>query len=225
MQRLLIALSAILIFGCGQPKEIAKTNVLKPFCHCEGSGQQTIVMDAGMGNWSLFYEPLFQKLIQNHKVCLIDRAGYAMDSVTNASRDLETVANELNSALSLSGVNHNIILVGHSLGGLYVRQYKALFPEKVIGLVLLDAANSNQFKRLPQEFSEIMKAQSEQLSDVIKIAQKGYLKYTKGMLPTFGMPENLLDQYFEVATKPEFYYTMKIEVEAFESNLLAAEQL
>jgi len=225
MHRISIVLAIFLMASCSQPKQIVKSNDIKPFCKCEGTGKYNIVMEAGMGNWSLFYEPLFQKLKQDNKICLIDRAGYAMDSVTSVPRDLKTVANELNAILSSEGINNNIILIGHSLGGLYVRQYRDLLPDKVIGMVLLDSASSNQFEKLPKEFNEIMKAQPAQLNEVIKIAQKGYLKYSKGKIPTFGMPENLLDQYYNVSTKPEYYYTMKIEVEAFESNLLDAKKL
>lgn len=225
MQRILIGVIITLIMSCAPPTEMVTSDKLAPNCHCEGSGNYNIVMEAGMGNWSLFYQPLFQKLKQTHQVCIIDRPGYAMDSVTILPRDLKTVANELNKVLTDTKINDNIILVGHSLGGLYMRQYQALFPKKVKGLVLLDAAHSYQFKKLPKQFYEIMKAQPKQLEEVIAIARKGYLKYTKGKIPTFGLPENLLDQYYAVTTKPEYYYSMKMEVAVFEDNLNSSKLL
>lgn len=225
MQKILLALAAVLVVSCSAPKEIIKSNKLSASCQCEGSGDYTIVMDAGMGNWSLFYQPLFQELKQSYKVCIIDRPGYAMDTVTTNSRDLETVAHEFNVALDKSGIKNNIVLVGHSLGGLYVRQYQALYPNKVEGIVLLDAAHSDQFNRLPEEFYLMMKEQAKQLEEIIVIARKGYLKYTKGKIPTFGLPENLLNDYYTVATSPEYYYSMKQEVEVFEENLATAKSL
>jgi len=225
MKALILIFITALAVSCGNPIELIKSSDLAPKCHCEGSGESTIVMEAGMGNWSLFYQPLFDKLKKDNMVCLIDRAGYDMDSITTESRNLETVAKELDSALNRAGIGNNIILVGHSLGGLYVRQYQALYPERVAGLVLLDASSSNQFDRLPREFYEILKAQPQQLEEVISIAQKGYLKYTKGKIPTFGLPTELLEQYYSVVTQAEYYCTMKMEVEAFEENLKAAREL
>lgn len=226
MQKVLIGFAMVLtVVSCSAPKEIVKSDKVSPNCHCEGNGDYNIVMEAGMGNWSLFYQPLFQKFKKTNKVCIIDRPGYAMDSVTTLPRDLKTVANELNIVLNEMGINKNIILVGHSLGGLYVRQYQALYPEKIKGMVLLDAAHSNQFNKLPEQFYEIMKAQPKQLEEVISIAQKGYLKYTKGKIPTFSLPENLLGQYYAVSTEPEYYYSMKLEVEVFEENLAKTKSL
>jgi len=225
MQKFIIVLATLLIVSCSAPKELIKSNRLAPNCHCEGTGDYTIVLEAGMGNWSLFYQPLFQKLKETNSVCLIDRPGYAMDSVTTKTRDLKTVAIELNNALTKLKINNNIILVGHSLGGLYARQYVNLFPEKVKGMVLIDAAHPDQFNRLPKQFYGTMKAQPKQLAAVIEIAQKGYLKYSKGKIPTFGLPENLLEQFYAVSTKPEYYYSMKMEVEIFEDNLASAKLL
>jgi pimeloyl-ACP methyl ester carboxylesterase len=38
-------------------------------------------------------------------------------------------------------------MVGHSSGGLYSRSFRARFPERVVGLVLLDASHEDQFSR------------------------------------------------------------------------------
>lgn len=225
MQKSIIVILFITFISCTAPKEIIKSNTLLPKCHCEGKGENTLVMDAGMGNWSIMYQPLFQKLKQNHRVCLIDRPGYAMDSVTTHPRNLKTVANEIHQILSKQGVTEDIILVGHSLGGLHVRQYQSLFPNKVKGLILLDAAHSNQFNRLPKDFYIMLQNQPEKLEEVIAIAKKGYLKYGKSKIPTFGLPENLLEEYYSVATEPTYYYAMKEEVEIFEDNLKTAEYL
>lgn len=225
MQKILLGIVLVTLISCGTPRELIKSKSIMANCQCEGKGEETIVMDAGMGNWSIMYQPLFQKLKLNHKVCLIDRPGYGVDSVSSNPRDLTTVANEIHQALSEQGIHDNIILVGHSLGGLHMRMYQSLFPLSVKGLVLLDAAHSNQFSRLPNEFHTMLQNQPKQLEEVIAIAQKGYLNYSKGKIPTFGLPKNLLEEYYKTATTPELYYTMKAEVIAFENNLKLSKQL
>ena len=219
MKTVNIMLILLSIISCSTPKEIVKQNNLAPRLSFSGNGKYTIVMDAGLGNWSLFYKPLAGKLSKDYRVCLIDRAGYAMNSVTSYPRDARTIAVEMNKALIEKGVTNNIILVGHSLGGLHVRMYQSLYPEKVKAIVLLDAASPNQFEYLPREFEELKNNQVKSLDKVIKIAQKGYLKYSKGKIPTFGLPKNLLDDYYKVTTKPEYYFTMQKETEWFEESL------
>jgi pimeloyl-ACP methyl ester carboxylesterase len=225
MQKVLLAFTTILIISCSAPREIVKSKDLSPNCHCEGEGNYTIVMEAGMGNWSLFYQPVFQELKKTTKVCIIDRAGYAMDAVSSNPRDAKTIAFEIEKALVQNRITDSIILVGHSLGGLHVRMYQSLFPEKVKGMILLDAAHPNQFDRLPKAFQELQNQQAKSVDKVIKLAQKDYLKYSKGKIPTFGIPDSLLANYYKVTTQPEYYYSMKMEVLEFENSLNQVENL
>ena len=218
-------LITIVFISCTTPREIIKSSEILPNIQTIGNGEYTLVMDAGLGDWSIFYKPLADKLSKDYQVCLIDRAGYAMNSVTTQPRDANTIAKEMNKVLTEKGITNNIILVGHSLGGLHVRMYQSLYPEKVKAIILLDAANPNQFKRLPKEFEELKNNQIKSLDKVIKLAQKDYLKYSKGKIPTFGLPKNLLDEYYSVTTQPEYYYTMQKETEWFEKSLKQVGQL
>lgn len=226
MKNTLLILSSLLIVACSTPKQhIITSSEIGATCKCEGKGDYTIVMDAGMGNWSLFYQPVFQELKQRYKVCLIDRAGYGTDSVSTNSRDVKLIAVEMENALKNQGINKNIVLIGHSLGGLHVRMFQSLFSEQVAGMVLLDAAHPNQFDRLPKEFYNLLQSQPGSLDKVISLAQKDYLKYSKSKIPTFGIPDSLLSEYYDITTKPEYYYSMKMEVLAFENNLKIIESL
>lgn len=225
MQKVLLVFTTILIISCSSPKEIVTSKDLSPNCHCEGNGNYTIVLEAGMGNWSLFYQPVFQELKKITKVCVIDRVGYAMDSVSSNPRDAKTIAFEIEKTLAENRITDSIILVGHSLGGLHVRMFQSLFPEKVKGMILLDAAHPKQFDRLPKAFQELQNQQAKSLDKVIKLAQKDYLKYSKGKIPTFGVPDTLLNDYYVVTTKPEYYYSMKMEVLEFENSLKQVDNL
>ncbi len=225
MKYLIYILLIIATISCSTPKELVKSPDLLPSIQNTGNGKYTIVMDAGLGNWSLFYKPLAKKLAKKYRVCLIDRAGYAMDTVTTQPRDAKTIAVEMDKALIEKGITNNIILVGHSLGGLHVRMYQFLYPKKVKALILLDATNPNQFKQLPKEFEKLKNNQVKSLDKVIKLAQKDYLKYSKGKIPTFGLPKNLLDDYYKVTIQPEYYYTMQKETEWFEKSLKQVSKL
>ena len=54
------------------------------------------------------------------------------------------IANDLNMILQHIQVNGPVVLVGHSIGGEYIRIYTATFPSDVAGLVLVDSTHPDQ---------------------------------------------------------------------------------
>ena len=225
MRRISLFSITFLLLSCSVPREIIKTPDAAPTCHCEGNGSVTLVLEAGMGNWSLFYQPIFQELKKDYKICLIDRPGYDSKIVPTHPRDAQNIAIELQELLSENNIVNNLILVGHSMGGLHVRMFQSLYPEQVEGIVLLDAAHPDQFDRLPQAFHNILEQQTISLNKTIKLAQKDYLKYGKKKIPTFGLPDSLLTRYYQVTTGPEYYCTMQAEIIGFKESLTQVEKL
>ena len=65
--------------------------------------------------------------------------GESSDSSGNRSADFESY--DLHSLLESAGIKGKCILVGHSRGGAVVRRYAELFPNDVLGVVLVDATN------------------------------------------------------------------------------------
>jgi pimeloyl-ACP methyl ester carboxylesterase len=77
---------------------------------------------------------------------------------------------ELHALLEAAGIERPVVLVGQSFGGLLVQLYAYSHPEEVAGLVLVDSAHEDQFRRFPAAFQERMgpmrAAQLEQLRGV-----------------------------------------------------------
>ena len=65
---------------------------------------------------------------------------------------------ELNTLLARAGVEPPYVLVGHSVGGLYVRLYAHEHPDQVAGMVLVDTTHEEQFMRLPEAIAKMQKA-------------------------------------------------------------------
>jgi pimeloyl-ACP methyl ester carboxylesterase len=73
--------------------------------------------------------------------------GFVIDETLNPSRSdpvpqprtAEGVVADLRSLLQAARIPGPYVLVGHSLGGLFVRLYAATYPDEVAGLVLVDA--------------------------------------------------------------------------------------
>jgi pimeloyl-ACP methyl ester carboxylesterase len=60
------------------------------------------------------------------------------------------MVDELHTLLTNAGIAGPYVLVGHSLGGLVVRQYAHAYPAGVAGIVLVDSAHETQWLRFPE---------------------------------------------------------------------------
>jgi pimeloyl-ACP methyl ester carboxylesterase len=67
-----------------------------------------------------------------------DRAGIGRSAPGPKPRDARQIARELHTALHSARVAPPYVLVGHSLGGPFIRVFADLYPEEVGGLVLVD---------------------------------------------------------------------------------------
>jgi len=78
------------------------------------------------------------------KVCSYDRAGEGRtDKITHLQTPDEVVDN-LNMLLEAERAPRPYVLVGWSLGGVYVRDFAQRFPAFMVGIVLVDSAHEEQ---------------------------------------------------------------------------------
>jgi pimeloyl-ACP methyl ester carboxylesterase len=81
------------------------------------------------------------------RACAYDRAGLGKsDPGPEAGSALEAVT-ALHALLGNAGIEGPYLLVGHSLGGEYVRLYASRYRQEVVGLVLVDSAHPDQWQR------------------------------------------------------------------------------
>lgn len=103
-----------------------------------GSGNSTVVFESGAGGpletW-LRIQPDVSKFA---KTISYDRAGNGLSQKGPVPRDGRRIATELHTALHNAHAPPPYILVGHSLGGAYIRVFAGLYPDEVAGLVLVD---------------------------------------------------------------------------------------
>jgi pimeloyl-ACP methyl ester carboxylesterase len=109
-----------------------------------GTSGPTVVFEAGLGNDSATWKLVAGPIAQFARVVLYDRAGLGQ-SLPMKPRDsaitAEEVATNLRSLLSAADIRPPYVLVGHSLGGLYVQMFARKYPGDVSGVVLLDSAS------------------------------------------------------------------------------------
>ncbi len=125
------------------------------YLECRGRGGPTVVLVSGYGDgattWSVLdpgvREPaVLAGVARSTRVCAYDRPNTLLrpegrsrsDPVPQPRTAADAVA-ELHALLRAARVPGPYVLVGHSLGGMFVRLYASTYPREVAGLVLVDA--------------------------------------------------------------------------------------
>ena len=134
-----------------------------------GAGSPTVVLEAGAFNSGAIWDagslppgaagPAVPDGVGAFtRVCVYDRPGTLLNAVDTAGRSrsdpaplprtAQDVVADLHALLRAARVPGPYVLVGHSLGGLFVRLYASTYPDEVAGLVLVDSSHEDQFVRL-----------------------------------------------------------------------------
>ena len=117
--------------------------------YCLGDGPQTIVIESGMGDDWLGWQGVQPKLSKLTRTCTYDRLGHGWSEPRSGSGDAVTIARQLKGLLEQAGIRGPIILMAHSAGGLYVREFVGRYAVNVAGVVLLDSSSPEQVDELP----------------------------------------------------------------------------
>lgn len=80
-----------------------------------------------------------------------NRAGYGRSEAADGPRSGEAVVTELRALLAAKGLKPPYVLVGHSLGGLYMQWFARRYPQEVQSLVLVDSLYPRIIKK-PEDF-------------------------------------------------------------------------
>jgi pimeloyl-ACP methyl ester carboxylesterase len=114
----------------------------------EGSGPRTVIFESGLGDTLGVWDRIQPQVAAGcARTVSYNRAGYAGSDPAQSTRDAANIVAELRAALARRKIGPPYVLVGHSLGGLYMQYFARNYPREVAGLVLVDSSYWNQ--RLP----------------------------------------------------------------------------
>ena len=109
-----------------------------------GSGQPAVVIEPAFGGSAQAWRPIAETLAQDTTVVTYDRAPYGASSPARDGRTPRDIAADLDVVLRSLHITGPLVLVGHSLGGIYLRTYAALHMDQVAGMVLVDSSHEAQ---------------------------------------------------------------------------------
>ncbi len=126
------------------PGEMYTVDGHKMHMYCTGSGSPAIVLDAGLGDDAVIWSGVQPALAKTTRVCAYDRAGFGWSEAGPAPRDADHLAAELHGLLRQARIDLPIVLMGHSIAGIYMRAYAAHYPEDLAGMVFVDGSTPMQ---------------------------------------------------------------------------------
>ena len=209
MKRILLALLALLLLGLvvsaifeaiarnraardyPPPGQLVDIGGRKMHIDCRGSGSPTVVLEAGLStggsvDWTLVHD----QIAAVTRTCAYDRAGVMWSDPKSTPQHAATVAADLQATLAAAGIDGPIVLVGHSIGGPYVRTYAGLHGDQVAGLVLVDPSHPDQVARFKAAVGVDADPKSMLLPAriVSALSWTGLMRLIAGMEPLPNMP-------------------------------------
>lgn len=183
----------------------------------------TVIVEAGAGTPSPTYHWLQQGIAETTKVCVYDRAGLAWSEESGLPRDSATVATALHALLDAADIKRPFVFAGHSIAGLYTRQFVEQYPDEVAGLVFLDASHPNQVEAFglnKQAMAEQAATLEAQLAAVKLMINLGFTEIYNPMTalaPDFAsLPEDIQEQADYVSKLVRYLETAPLEGGSFD---------
>lgn len=111
--------------------------------YCTGAGTPTVVFESGLGDGTKAWGLVQPAIAAHARACSYDRAGLGFsDPGPHAGTAANAVA-DFRRLLAAAHIRPPYVLVGHSLGGMYVRLYAQSYPSEIAALVLVDPSHED----------------------------------------------------------------------------------
>lgn len=185
--------------------------------NCQGEGRPTVILGAGLGDFSTHWSIVQPEIAKFSRVCVYDRAGLGWSEPGPGPRTSEMAVRDLHDLLREGGVKPPFLLVGHSFGGLHMRLFANHFPEEVMGLVLVDAVHETQDSRIPA-YGIANEQVARQFRWLVLLREIGIVPLFAEWIPDPGLPAESLANYRAVLATTKYFETSIAEVQALETS-------
>lgn len=148
LAKLALCLFATLITGCASLPNAMTTQVDQRRVEYAliKNGGPAIIFENGLGGTMDWWAKVFPEISKNTTVFAYNRPGYGKSDPVSTPREGKHIVDELRTLLRNRGLNPPYILVGHSLGGLYMQLFARRYPNEVGALILVDSTHPAQLK-------------------------------------------------------------------------------
>lgn len=147
------------------------------FINCSGptNSSPAVVLLSGGGSTSEIWKKVQPGVSPFARVCSYDREGMGKsDTHIPIRQTAAQIGDDLHMLLANAGVPPPYVLVGHSIGGIYARQFAVDHPSEVAGLVFVDSADEEQVWRF-ERISHSLLFEYKSWPNYGRLREEGYL--------------------------------------------------
>ena len=127
--------------GYNRPGRMVNIGGRKLYLNCSGTGSPTIVLVAGGDAFSVNWALVQPRVAGETRACSYDRAGLGWSDSGPADETVEQTIGDLHALLQAAGEKPPYLMVGASIGGIFIRAYQHAFANEVGGLVFTNSSN------------------------------------------------------------------------------------
>lgn len=150
-----------------------------------GGEGDVILFLAGMGCNAHIFDHLAPRFTDTFHVMAITRRGHGESNYPETGYDIDTLTEDIRQFLDTLEID-KVILVGHSMASVELSHFAALYPERILKLVFLDAAydrSSSSYNRMLEK-SPLKTIKAPGMDDV-HYSPEDYFAAMKRAYPSF----------------------------------------
>jgi len=143
-----------------------------------GEGEPTLLLLHGYAESLLAYQPILDRLARHNAVLAVDLPGFGLSDKPDTGYTLEDFVARIEAVLD-EDISGPVVVVGHSMGGEIAAALALARPDRVTGLVLIDAAGyglSPAFTTVVEEGSGALGWINAAIGVVLPLHDPGWLE-------------------------------------------------
>ena len=156
-----IALVAVLLTVCPVraqaewPRVIVSKDGTPISYEVYGTGEPTLIFVHGWSCDARYWRHQVAPFSQYHKVVLVDLAGHGHSGTTRETYSMRAFGEDVQ-VVAEATESQNIILIGHSMGGIVIAEAARLMPQRVKGLIGIDTLENIEYTMSRDEFDRML---------------------------------------------------------------------
>lgn len=173
--RRLVSFAAFLLFAVSCSAQTFQVHGRTLFLNCTGNAPgPTVILVSGAGGTSEIWQQVQPQIAHFARVCSYDRAGLGKSTRISVPQTVNEIVNDLNELLTAAKIPPPYVLVGHSIGGIYIRSYDQRFDGQVAAMVLVDSSHEEQIWRFAANDPKFLDEYPE-WKDTLAMKLQGFL--------------------------------------------------
>ena len=194
---------------------------------CMGQGTPSVILLAGVADWSIAWNKVQPAVAANTRVCAWDRAGLGLSDPPAKPQLIDATTADLEAALAAAHVQPPYVLVGHSVGGYESLLFADRHPSQVSGMVLVDPQYPDEVRIIARvttattEFTDRMA--KEYPNPLVELAKKCSAALRAGTLRKDGPdPDGCLRPQWPASYPPELTVVLRERLVSADKDTIAS---